>query len=87
MKAKITGFNKMDFEIDGKRVKGTRLHYIYCDNSNDTLVGQAAENTFVSEKLSDNLNFPELLRADLCEFDFNNKGKIVDIYPAGSGRI
>lgn len=87
MKAKITGFNKMDFEIDGKKVKGTKLHYIYCDNSNDNLVGQAADNKFVNEKLSNMLNFQELLKADLCELDFNQNGKIVDIYPVAAGRI
>ena len=75
----------MDFEIDGKEIKGTRLHYIYCDNSDDNLVGQAAENKFVNEKLSNLLNFQELLNADLVELDFNQKGKIIDAYPVGAG--
>lgn len=86
MKAKIIGFNKMDFEIDGKEIKGTKLHYIYCDNSDDNLVGQAAENKFVNEKLSNLLNFQELLNADLVELDFNQKGKIIDVHPVGAGR-
>lgn len=86
MKVRVTGFNPVKFEKDGKNIQGVKLHYIFIDKANEALVGQAAENTWINQRVADDLNFKELLNVDLCEIEFNKNGKITDVYPAGSGR-
>ncbi|PKP29521.1 MAG: hypothetical protein CVU00_15225 [Bacteroidetes bacterium HGW-Bacteroidetes-17] len=86
MKVKVTGFNPVKFEKDGKNIEGVKLHYIYADRANDHLIGQAAENSWVNKMVADGLNLKGLLEAPLCELEFNKNGKIVDIFPVGAGR-
>lgn len=86
MKVRVMGFNPVKFEKDGKNIEGVKLHYIYFDKGNEALIGQAAENTWINKNVAADLNFKELLNVDLCEIEFNKNGKIIDVYPAGSGR-
>lgn len=82
MKVKVTGFSPVDFEKDGKQIVGVNIHYVFDDPANENLKGKAVDKKWVNAKIAPTVNFPELLTAELCEIEFNQKGQLIDVYPS-----
>lgn len=81
MKVQVTGYNPVKFEKDGKNIEGVKVHYIYEDQANESLVGKAVNSVWVNNKIAQGIDFIALVGAQFCEIEFNQKGQLIDVYP------
>lgn len=81
MLVQVTGFNPVKFDKDGKTIEGVKIHYVYDDPANESLVGKAVDSAWVNSKIAPTIDFSSLINAQMCEIEFNRKGQLLDVYP------
>lgn len=85
MKVKVTGVKPVKFEKDNQTVEGWKIYYKYSDPSEESLIGFATADIWANVNVIKGMEPQDLLSVEFCDFEFNQKGKIIVIAPIIGG--
>ena len=77
MKINVVGFQPVDFEKEGQKVIGTKVFYVMDDLSNEFIIGKRSAQAWIGQRVSAGINFDKCLEIQLCNAEFDDKGKLV----------
>lgn len=86
MNVNVTGVKPVKFEKDNKLVEGWKIYYQYPDPADENLIGMATADIWANKKVVNGLEPQDLLSTEQCNFEFNQKGKIIAVSPIIGGQ-